>query len=183
MKMVTTPFEGLYIVEPSVFGDERGYFFESYQAGRYAEYGINVLFVQDNESMSNYGVVRGLHYQESPYSQSKLVRVIVGSVYDVALDLRHESPTFGRWFGLELSADNKRQLFIPKGFAHGFSVTSERAIFSYKCDHLYHKEAERSINFADPSLAIDWMVPPDRLIASSKDSEAPLFDRNQIYFK
>ncbi len=183
MKMVTTPFEGLIIIEPAVFGDGRGYFFESYQAGRYAEYGIDALFVQDNESMSNYGVVRGLHYQEPPFAQSKLVRVIVGSVYDVALDLRNGSPTFGQWFGIELSAENKRQLFIPKGFAHGFSVTSDRAVFSYKCDEIYRKEAERSINFSDPSLAIDWMVFSEQLSASPKDCEAPLFDRHHIYFE
>lgn len=183
MKVLTTPFEGLLVIEPAVHGDDRGYFFESFQAERYAQSGIETLFVQDNESLSGYGVVRGLHFQLAPFAQSKLVRAVVGSVYDVALDLRSGSPTFGRWYGLELSAENKLQMFIPRGFAHGFAVTSERAIFSYKCDEVYRKESERAILFSDSVLGIDWKIPSDKIIVSPKDMEAPPFDPNLIYFE
>ncbi len=158
MKVTETLIPGLLIIEPSVFEDDRGYFFETYNFRSYSEKDIDVNFIQDNESKSARGVVRGLHYQLNPYAQSKLVRVIQGAVYDVAVDLRAGSPTFGQWFGVELNETNKKQLFIPKGFAHGFSVLSETAIFSYKCDDLYNKEAERAIQVFDTKLKIDWKL-------------------------
>ena len=182
MKITDTPLAGLKIIEPAVFADHRGYFFESYNFDKMGAAGIENIFVQDNESLSSYGVVRGLHYQLAPYSQAKLVRVITGAVYDVALDLRRESPTFGRWFGLELSADNKRQLFIPAGFAHGFSVLTATAIFSYKCDQLFNKLSERAIRFNDPVLGIDWKIPAERQMVSEKDRLAPLFAEAEMNF-
>jgi len=182
MNVIETGLPGLLIVEPRVFDDSRGYFFESYQENRYQEAGIGASFIQDNESKSVKGVVRGLHYQLNDFAQAKLVRVIQGSVFDVAVDLRAGSPTFGKWFGVELSADNKKQLFIPHGFAHGFSVLSETAIFTYKCDNFYNKEAERSINPFDRKLNIDWKVDPKQAIVSEKDYEAPLFDDAQMNF-
>jgi len=182
MNVIETGLPGLLIVEPRVFDDSRGYFFESYQENRYKEAGIGASFIQDNESKSVKGVVRGLHYQLNDFAQAKLVRVIQGSVFDVAVDLRAGSPTFGKWFGVELSADNKKQLFIPRGFAHGFSVLSETAIFTYKCDNFYNKEAERSINPFDRKLNIDWKVDQKLAIVSEKDYEAPLFDDAQMNF-
>lgn len=182
MKVIETPLRGLLIVEPGVFNDERGYFFESYQQKRYIEAGIEAEFIQDNESKSTKGVIRGLHYQLNPYAQAKLVRVVQGAVYDVALDLRNGSPTFGRHFGIELSAENKLQLFIPRGFAHGFSVLTDTAIFSYKCDNIYHKESERSVNINDPKLKIDWKIEPQFQIVSEKDKVAPLLEGAETNF-
>jgi len=183
MNIIKTPLAGLLIIEPWVFEDERGYFFESYQKKRYIDAGINVKFVQDNESKSDKGVVRGLHYQLEPHSQAKLVRVIQGKVYDVAVDLRKESPTFGEWIGLELDENNKKQLFIPRGFAHGFSVLSESAIFTYKCDNAYNREAERGINPFDPVLGIDWGIEKKYQIVSDKDQKALSFKEAEMNFK
>jgi dTDP-4-dehydrorhamnose 3,5-epimerase len=182
MKITETSLPGLLIIEPRVFDDSRGYFFESYQEERYKEGGINASFIQDNESKSVRGVVRGFHYQLAPYAQAKLVRVVQGSVYDVAVDLRKGSPTFGKWFGLELDGKSKKQLFVPRGFAHGFSVLSETAIFSYKCDNVYNKEAERAININDPELGIDWMLGDTESIISEKDLEAPMFSGAEMNF-
>jgi len=186
MKITKTPIQGLLVIEPGVYEDDRGYFFESYRQERYANAGINVSFIQDNESKSVGGVVRGLHYQLNPFAQAKLVRVVQGAVYDVAVDLRQGSPTFGEWFGVELNDKSKTQLFIPRGFAHGFSVLSETAIFSYKCDNGYNKESERGINPFDPKLGIDWQLKGKEFIVSEKDTNAPLFDAaemNFIYYK
>ena len=186
MKITETPIQGLFVIEPGVFEDGRGYFFESYRQERYTEAGIIAAFIQDNESKSVRGVVRGLHYQLHPYGQAKLVRVVQGAVYDVAVDLRQGSPTFGQWFGLELNEKSKKQLFIPRGFAHGFSVLSETAVFSYKCDNGYNKESERGINPFDPKLGIDWQLAENEYIVSEKDKNAPFFDAaemNFIYYK
>jgi len=166
-----TPLEGLLIVEPKVFKDQRGYFFESYNKKLYAENGISDNFVQDNQSFSSYGVVRGLHYQLNPFAQSKLVRVLQGKIFDVAVDLRKDSPTFGQWFGVELSSENFLQLYIPRGFAHGFSVLSEIAVVFYKCDNYYAPDYEEGILFDDPVLNIDWKVPIEKVIVSEKDKK------------
>lgn len=162
------------MIEPQVFKDARGYFVETYNAQRYREAGIEATFVQDNQSCSSYGVVRGLHFQRPPYTQAKLVSCPVGCVLDIAVDLRKESVTFGQWFGIELSAENHRQFFIPRGFAHGFSVLSETAIFTYKCDNLYHPEADGGLLLSDPELAIDWQIPEEQRIISEKDTKHPL---------
>lgn len=183
MKVTETPLPGLLIIEPRVFSDERGYFFESWQDERYKNNGMNTVFVQDNESKSMQGVVRGLHYQLEPWSQAKLVRVIYGRVFDVAVDLRKGSPTFGKWFGMELDGDSKKQLFIPRGFAHGFSVLSESAVFSYKIDNDYNREAERAINCNDPELNIDWRLGTEKHLVSEKDMNAPLFKDAEMNFK
>lgn len=183
MKITETHLAGLVLIEPQVFEDSRGYFFESFHRDRYAELGINVPFIQDNESKSEQGVIRGLHYQLNPYAQAKLVRVIEGRVYDVVVDLRKGSPTFGQWYGVELDGESKKQLFIPRGFAHGFSVLSETAVFSYKCDNLYHRESERSINFDDPKLAIDWKIEKPDWTISEKDRNAPVFSDAEMNFK
>ncbi|WP_167609329.1 dTDP-4-dehydrorhamnose 3,5-epimerase [Maribellus sediminis] len=182
MKIIETGLPGLVVIEPRVFEDDRGYFFETYQLQRYTEADINTIFIQDNESKSVKGVVRGLHYQLGEAAQAKLVRVVQGSVFDVAVDLRKGSPTFGKWFGLELSENNKKQLFVPRGFAHGFSVLSETAIFTYKCDNAYDKSAERSINPFDSQLAIDWMIDKSQTIVSEKDMIAPSFDEAEMNF-
>lgn len=182
MKITETFIPGLIIIEPSVFNDERGYFFESYNKIKYFQNGFDIEFIQDNESKSVKGVVRGLHYQLAPFAQSKLVRVVQGSVFDVAVDLRKGSPTFGKWFGLELNETDKKQLFIPRGFAHGFSVLSEKAVFSYKCDNIYNKESERSINCNDPFLNIDWKINPTQQIISEKDKHAPFFENAEMNF-
>ncbi|MFW5831593.1 MAG: dTDP-4-dehydrorhamnose 3,5-epimerase [Prolixibacteraceae bacterium] len=182
MKVTEIHLPGLLIIEPRIMEDSRGYFFESFHQKRYEEHGIEVLFVQDNESKSGKGVVRGLHYQLAPFAQAKLVRVIEGRVYDVAVDLRHDSPTFGQWFGMELDAVLKKQLFIPRGFAHGFSVLSETAVFSYKCDNIYNRDSERSINFNDPRLGIDWKIKKEEQIVSEKDKNAPFFDKAEMNF-
>ena len=173
MNIIKTPIEGLLVIEPRVFSDARGYFVETYNEQRYHEAGIDAQFVQDNQSCSCYGVVRGLHFQRPPYSQAKLVCCTVGRVLDVAVDLREGSKTFGKWFSVELSEENKRQFFIPRGFAHGFSVLSEQAIFTYKCDNLYHPEADGGILLSDPDLAIDWQVPEEKRIISEKDTKHP----------
>lgn len=183
MEIIKTKIPDLLIIKPKVFEDERGYFFESYNEKIFREKGLDLSFVQDNESKSGYGVIRGLHYQLAPYSQTKLVRVIEGKVFDVAVDLRKDSPTFGQWSGIELSADNKIQFLIPKGFAHGFSVLSKSATFIYKCDNLYNPEAERGINFNDPYLNINWRVEPDKAIISPKDKVFPNFKEVEKNFK
>ena len=182
MRISDAPLEGVKLIEPSVFRDARGYFFESFNARSYAEAGMGYPFVQDNESRSVRGVIRGLHYQLEPYAQTKLVRVVTGAVFDVAVDLRRGSPTFEKWFGTVLSADNKLQMLIPAGFAHGFSVLSQEVVFSYKCDNLYHKAAERGIRFSDPFLAIDWQIPEEEWLVSEKDLQAPLFGEAEINF-
>lgn len=183
MKIIKTPIPGLLIIEPRVFADQRGYFLESYNQKKYEEAGIAIVFVQDNESKSGRGVIRGLHFQLEPYSQTKLVRVIQGSVFDVAVDCRKGSPTFGQSFGLELSEENKLQFFIPKGFAHGFSVLSETAVFSYKCDSLYNPASERGILYNDPALKINWGFEASEAIVSGKDTVLPLFADAEINFK
>lgn len=174
MEVIKTPIEGLLIIEPRVFEDARGFFEETYNEQRYRDAGIDVRFMQDNLSASCYGVVRGLHFQRPPYTQAKLVSCIVGSVLDVAVDLRKDSPTFGQHVAVEISDKNHRQFFIPKGFAHGFSVLSERALFSYKCDELYHPESDGGILLSDPALNIDWRIPADQRILSDKDTKHPL---------
>jgi dTDP-4-dehydrorhamnose 3,5-epimerase len=183
MPFTKTPLPGLYIFEPSVYPDERGYFFESYNKKLFEANGIPNEFVQDNQSLSCYGVIRGLHYQREPYAQAKLVRVLEGRVLDVVVDLRAGSPGFGKSFCLELSSENKKQIFIPKGFAHGFSVLSERAEISYKCDQFYHKPSEGGIRYNDLLLRIDWMVPADKALVSEKDVQLPAFDPNLGLFK
>ncbi|MCW0481748.1 dTDP-4-dehydrorhamnose 3,5-epimerase [Gaoshiqia sediminis] len=182
MEIYKTPIDGLIVLEPKVFQDDRGYFLESFHAGRYKELGMDAGFIQDNESKSVRGVIRGLHYQLAPHAQAKLVRVIEGSVFDVAVDLRKGSPTFGQWFGVELTGENKKQLFIPRGFAHGFSVLSETAVFSYKCDNYYHPESERGIIYNDPDLKIDWKIPEPEAIISAKDQKNSLFREADINF-
>lgn len=183
MKIIETPIPGLLIIEPRVFADERGYFFESFSHTKFAENGLISEFVQDNESKSHYGVIRGLHYQLAPYAQTKLIRVVRGTVYDVAVDLREGSPTFGHWYGLIVSASNKKQFYIPKGFAHGFSVLSEYAIFSYKCDAFYNPQSERGIRFDDPALNIDWKIPAELGVVSDKDKAHPFFSEAEMNFK
>jgi len=173
MEIRNTGLEGLLVVEPRVFQDPRGYFFESYHRDELKDHGIDYEFIQDNQSRSTHGVIRGLHFQNAPHGQTKLVRVTEGSIYDVAVDLRQESPTFGQWFGIELSADNFLQLLIPKGFAHGFSVLSDHATLYYKCDDYYHPQSESGIRFDDPDLGIDWKVAPGKAIISDKDRNLP----------
>jgi len=173
MKAAETIFPGLFIIEPAVYEDSRGYFFESYKENDFFAAGITARFVQDNQARSSYGVIRGLHYQLPPHTQTKMIRVLQGNILDVALDLRRGSPTFGQVFSIELSSVNKKQLFIPKGFAHGYSVLSETAEVFYKCDAFYHKEAEAGVLFNDPALAIDWRIPEDKVIISEKDLRYP----------
>ena len=175
MKIIETNIEGLIIIEPTVYGDSRGYFMESYSKRRFLELIGDIDFVQENESKSKYGVVRGLHFQKEPYAQSKLVRVVKGAVWDIAVDIRNGSPTFGQHLAIELSEENKRQLFIPKGFAHGFSVISEEAIFQYKCDNYYNPESEDAILWNDPQLNIDWKIPYNDVILSEKDKKNKMF--------
>lgn len=170
------------ILEPKVFEDGRGYFLETFHQERYREAGIAADFVQDNESRSGRGVIRGLHYQLHPFSQGKLVRVVEGCVFDVAVDLRRQSPTFGKWYGVELSGMNKKQLYIPPGFAHGFSVLGEFAVFSYKCDRYYRPEKERGILYNDPDLGIDWRIPEAEAIVSGKDRKNGLFREADLNF-
>jgi dTDP-4-dehydrorhamnose 3,5-epimerase len=173
MNIIKTPLNGLLIIEPTIFRDQRGYFYESYSQSRLKREGIDFGFVQDNQSSSVYGVIRGLHYQREPKAQTKLVRVLSGEIYDVALDMRKGSSTYGRWFGLELSDDNHKQLLIPKGFAHGFSVLSETAVVFYKCDEFYAPEYDAGVVYNDPELGIDWKVPPEKAIVSGKDANLP----------
>lgn len=170
MNVIETGIEGLLILEPRIFKDARGYFFESFSQREFEEKVGPVRFVQDNESMSIYGVMRGLHFQRPPYTQSKLVRCVSGRVLDVAVDIRLGSPTYGQHVAVELSAENHRQFFISKGFAHGFAVLSETAVFQYKCDEFYHPEADDGISILDESLGIDWRIPTDKAILSEKDT-------------
>ncbi|MBT8257483.1 MAG: dTDP-4-dehydrorhamnose 3,5-epimerase [Bacteroidia bacterium] len=181
MKAIETELEGCIILEPRVFKDHRGSFIESYNKENLKELlGYNVNFVQDNESSSSYGVLRGLHYQKGEAAQAKLVRVTHGKVLDIAVDIRPESKTFGRHVAIELSGENKKQLFVPKGFAHGFIVLSESAIFSYKCDNFYNKEAEGGIIYNDPQLEIDWILPDSEYIISEKDLLLPKLQNAQL---
>ena len=169
MEVFKTPIEGLLVIEPKVFRDARGYFIETYNEQRYREAGVDATFVQDNKSCSTYGVVRGLHFQRPPYTQAKLVSCAEGHVLDVAVDLRKDSPTYGQHFAVELDAESHRQFYIPRGFAHGFAVLSETAVFQYKCDEFYHPEADGGINIKDESLGIDWRIPVEKAILSEKD--------------
>ena len=173
MKVIETEIEGVFILEPRVFGDDRGYFFESFSLKHFEEKVSKTVFVQDNESKSKYGVLRGLHYQLPPYTQAKLVRVVKGRVLDVAVDIRKGSPTFGKYVAVELSEENKLQFFLPKGFAHGFAVLSEEAIFQYKCDEYYAPDYEGAICYDDPDLGIDWKLPLEDVILSEKDKKHP----------
>lgn len=174
MNIIKTEIEGLIIIEPRIFKDARGYFFESFSQREFEEKICQTTFVQDNESYSCYGVVRGLHFQQAPFSQAKLVRVVKGAVLDVAVDIREGSPTYGKHVAIELTDDNHRQLFIPRGFAHGFSVLSDEVIFQYKCDNYYAPQSERGITWNDPALNIDWRIPADKIILSEKDTKYPL---------
>lgn len=174
MTLTETGFRGLVILEPRVFGDARGYFLESFNARALEQLGLDARFVQDNQSFSTAGVVRGLHYQNAPYAQTKLVRVLAGRILDVVVDLRREEPTFGKSYAIELSADNKKQLYVPKGFAHGFAVLSESAELFYKCDNYYNKGSEGGLYYNDPVLEIDWRIPDSKVVLSEKDSVNPL---------
>ena len=187
MKIVQTSLDGVFYIEPTIYSDVRGYFFESFNAEQFAhETGLEPHFVQDNEARSCRGVLRGLHYQLPPYAQAKLVRVVSGIVWDVAVDIRKGSPTFGKHVAVELTAENHRQLFIPRGFAHGFAVLSDEAVFQYKCDNFYAPQAEGAIAWDDPDLGIDWKIDPKDIILSAKDTAHPrlkdaewLFDYNE----
>lgn len=174
MNVIKTKIEGVVIIEPRVFRDDRGYFFESFSQQRFNELVAPITFVQDNESRSTYGVLRGLHFQKPPYAQSKLVRVVKGVVLDVAVDLRKDSPTFGQYEQVLLSEDNKRQFFIPQGLAHGFVVLSPEAVFQYKCDNYYAPQAEGSVRWDDPQININWQLPLGDILLSEKDKKAPL---------
>ena len=180
MEVVETNIEGVIIIEPRIFKDDRGYFFESFSQREFEEKVCKTTFVQDNESKSGYGVLRGLHFQKPPFAQSKLVRVIKGAVLDVAVDIRKGSPTFGQYVSVELTGDNHRQFFIPRGFAHGFSVLSEEVIFQYKCDNFYAPQCEGAWN--DPDLNIDWRIPVEEVILSEKDSKHPKLKDLQCVF-
>lgn len=184
MPFIKTQFPGLLVFEPKVFEDKRGYFFESYNQKTFLDEGINITFVQDNQARSSYGVVRGLHYQLEPHAQTKLLRVLSGEIVDAVVDIRKNSPTYGKAYTILLSAENKKQLLVPKGFAHGYSVISETAEVFYKCDEFYHKETEGGISWNDPSLQIDWKLPEHKIIVSEKDSELPLLkncDHNFVF--
>ena len=169
MEVIKTEIEGVVIIEPRIFKDDRGYFYESFSQREFEEKVCKTTFVQDSQSKSSYGVLRGLHFQKPPYCQSKLVRCIKGAVLDVAVDIRKGSPTFGKYVAVELTEDNHRQFFVPRGFAHGFAVLSDEAVFQYKCDNFYNKESEGAVAWNDPQLAIDWHVPADRIVLSDKD--------------
>ena len=174
MEAIKTNIDGVFIIEPRVFNDARGYFFESYSERDFNAQVREIHFVQDNESKSSYGVMRGLHFQRPPFTQSKLVRCVKGAVLDVAVDIRKGSPTYGQHVAVELTEDNHRQFFVPRGFAHGFAVLSEEAVFQYKCDNFYHPEADGGISILDASLGIDWRIPTDKAILSEKDTKHPL---------
>ena len=182
MKVIKTDIEGVVIIEPDVFGDSRGYFFESFSQREFEKEVGQVWFVQDNESKSSYGVVRGMHFQTPPHTQSKLVRVVKGRVLDVAVDLRRDSKTYGKYFSVELTEDNHLQLFIPKGFAHGFAVLSDEAVFQYKCDEFYAPESEGAIAWDDPDIGVDWQIPEDKVILSEKDKKHPAFKDLDVLF-
>lgn len=183
MHLTNTGIEGLYVLEPIVFKDSRGYFFEAYNQSIFEREGLKYNFVQDNQSFSKYGVIRGLHYQLHPHAQCKLVRVLQGRILDVAVDMRKSSPSYGKVFSIELSEDNMKQLMIPTGFAHGFSVLSETATVMYKCNQLYHKESEAGIIYNDPTLAIDWQIPAEAIIVSDKDLLLPSFHECENNFE
>ena len=189
MNIIKTSIEGVVILEPRIFADDRGYFFESFSQKVFDELVRPIRFVQDNESKSKYGVLRGLHFQKGEHAQSKLVRVVKGQVWDVAVDIRRGSPTFGKYVSVELSEENKRQFFIPRGFAHGFAVLSQEAIFQYKCDHYYAPESEGAIAWNDPDIGIDWPVAASDILLSEKDKKHPrlsdsleLFDYHVDYY-
>ena len=182
MNVIKTKIEGLVIIEPKVFFDGRGYFFESFSQQRFNELVAPITFVQDNESKSSYGVVRGLHFQKPPYTQSKLVRVVKGAVLDVAVDLRRNSPTFGQYESVLLTEENKRQFFVPQGFAHGFAVLSEEAVFQYKCDNYYAPQSEGSVLWNDPAIGIDWQLPAEVIQLSEKDKKAVLLKDLEAIF-
>lgn len=186
MEVIETPIPGVLVLEPRIFGDSRGYFFESFSRREFVQKVMETEFVQDNESRSSFGVIRGLHFQKPPFAQSKLVRVVEGAVLDVAVDIRRGSPTFGRHVAVELSGENHRQVFIPRGFAHGFSVLSESVVFQYKCDNFYAPDSEGALAWNDPDLGIDWRIPSEKTILSDKDRLHPrlkdadwLFDYNE----
>lgn len=189
MEVIKTEIEGVVIIEPRIFHDDRGYFYESFSQREFEEKVCKTVFVQDNQSKSSYGVLRGLHFQKAPYSQSKLVRCIKGAVLDVAVDIRKGSPTFGKYVAVELTEDNHRQFFVPRGFAHGFAVLSDEAVFQYKCDNFYNKDSEGSVAWNDESLAIDWKIDMNKVILSEKDKNSKplaqadyLFDYNTDYY-
>ena len=189
MEVIKTEIDGVVIIEPRIFCDERGYFYESFSQREFEEKVCRTVFVQDNQSKSSYGVLRGLHFQKPPYAQSKLVRCIKGAVLDVAVDIRKGSPTYGKYVAVELTEDNHRQFFVPRGFAHGFAVLSDEAVFQYKCDNFYTKESEGAVAWDDATLAIDWHLPLDKVILSDKDKKSlPLaeadipFDYNTNYY-
>ncbi len=173
MKVTKTEFEGLCVLEPAVLEDARGYFMESFNARVLENAGLKADFLQDNQSFSTAGVLRGLHYQSAPYAQTKLVRVLAGTILDVVVDLRREQPTFGKCFTIELSSRNKKQLYVPKGFAHGFSVLGDSAAILYKCDNYYNRDSEGGILYSDPALSIDWRLPEDKIVLSEKDARNP----------
>lgn len=181
MEYIKTAIDGVYIIEPKVFNDARGYFFESFRQSDFDEHIGKVTFIQDNESKSSRGVLRGLHYQKGEFSQAKLVRVIKGTVLDVAVDIRKSSPTFGKYVMVELSGDNKRQFFIPRGFAHGFLVLSDEAVFTYKVDNVYAPQSEASIRFDDPEIGIEWPMKADEILTSKKDLEAKLLSEAALF--
>ena len=189
MEVIKTAIEGVVIIEPRIFKDARGYFFESFSQKEFNEKVMPINFVQDNESMSSYGVMRGLHYQKMPYTQSKLVRCVKGAVLDVAVDIRKGSPTFGQHVAVELTEENHRQLFVPRGFAHGFAVLSETAVFQYKCDNFYAPQADAGIQLMDEELGIDWRIPTAEVLLSEKDLKHPClrdavldFDINDVLY-
>jgi len=180
MKVLKTEIADLYIIEPKVFTDERGYFFESFNQAKFSEKGLNYNFIQDNQARSQYGVIRGLHFQKGEFAQAKLVRVLSGKIIDVALDLRKDSPTYGKCFSIELSEENKLQLLIPRGFAHGYSVISAEAVVFYKCDNIYMPSADGGIIFDDRELAIDWKIAENERIVSAKDKVNPTFEQYRL---
>lgn len=182
MEIIKTAIDGVIIIKPRIFNDARGYFFESFSQREFAENVCRTVFVQDNESKSSYGVLRGLHFQKPPYAQSKLVRVIKGVVLDIAVDIRRGSPTFGQYVSAELTGENHLQFFIPRGFAHGFSVLSEEAVFQYKCDNFYAPQSEGAIAWNDPALAIDWQLPADKVLLSEKDRLNPFLKESEWLF-
>jgi dTDP-4-dehydrorhamnose 3,5-epimerase len=182
MPFINGPLQGIIIFEPSIYPDDRGFFFESYNKKLFLANGISTEFIQDNQSFSVYGVIRGLHYQRAPYAQSKLLRVLEGSILDVVVDIRSGSPGFGECYTILLSAENKKQIFVPKGFAHGFSVLTESAVISYKCDQFYNKQSESGIRYNDPALQINWEIPSDKILISDKDNQLPEFNSTLLDF-
>ena len=182
MPIIKTDFPDLLVFEPIVFEDSRGYFFESYNARIFSAEGIEIKFVQDNQARSTYGVIRGLHYQLAPNAQTKLIRTLSGSILDVVVDIRKGSPTYGKAYTIELSAENKRQLFVPKGFAHGYSVLSETAEVLYKCDEFYNKQSEGGLLYNDPGLGIDWRIPADKAVVADRDLNHPRLDNHVSNF-